>query len=421
MDFKTFIIKKKENFKEYWEVKIFKLAFFIHIFYFSLSLILFFTVTHDKNDFLTYFNVGKQVITNLPDLYNEANYDYPFRYFPISAFLFVPFYLLGYDWGFLVFQFLNLITNYFICILMVKCILVNSYNDEINKKRVILYVSIFLAFISHVFNYALGQINSFVALFLLISIYIFLSKKSYLMEIIGGICLGIGIIIKPIAVFIIPFIILVKIELKKKKLNFDFVRSLLRLIGVIIPLSFNILFFVFIPDLWSGFLEVNFLGTTLETVNYSFSITRLVMNAFILNSVPIGSFLIFLVIFSIIGILGIFIFLIRTNSQFDISHAFSFGLLIMLLVYFDSWDHHLIILGPILSITFFHSSNSPKIFKKFVKPSFFGLGFFCLFFTSLWLLIKDICPYNFVPTIFLLLCFYGLIKFSIKTDKRNKV
>ncbi len=421
MDFKTFIKKKKENFKEYWEVKIFKLAFFIHIFYFSLSLILFFTVTHDKNDFLTYFNVGKQVITNIPDLYNEANYDYPFRYFPISAFLFVPFYLLGYDWGFLVFQFLNLITNYFICILMVKCILVNSYNDEINKKRVILYVSIFLAFISHVFNYALGQINSFVALFLLISIYIFLSKKSYLMEIIGGICLGIGIIIKPIAVFIIPFIILVKIELKKKKLNFDFVRSLLRLIGVIIPLSFNILFFVFIPDLWSGFLEVNFLGTTLETVNYSFSITRLVMNAFILNSVPIGSFLIFLVIFSIIGILGIFIFLIRTNSQFDISHAFSFGLLIMLLVYFDSWDHHLIILGPILSITFFHSSNSPKIFKKFVKPSFFGLGFFCLLFTGLWLLIKDICPYNFVPTIFLLLCFYGLIKFSIKTDKRNKV
>ena len=421
MDLKSYLMEKLKNFQEYWEVKIFKLAFFIHVFYFSLSLILFFTVTHDKNDFLSFFNAGKQVITNLPDLYNEANYDWPFRYFPLSAYIFVPFYLLGYDWGFLVFQFLNLITNYFICILMVKCIMVNSYNDEINKKRVILYVSIFLAFISHAFNYALGQINSFVALFLLISIYIFLSKKSYLMEIIGGICLGISIIIKPITVFIIPFILLVKIELKKKKLNFDFVRSLLRLIGVIMPLSFNILFFVFIPDLWSGFLEINFLGTTIEIVNYSFSFTRLVLNAIILNSVPIGSFLIFLVIFSIIGILGIFIFLIRTNSQFDVSHAFSFGLLIMLLVYFDSWDHHLIILGPILSITFFHSSNSPKIFKKFVKPSFFGLGFLSLLFTGLWLLIQDICPYNFVPTIFLLLCFYGLIKFSIKTDKGNKV
>ena len=416
MDFKTFITEKKEHFKEYWNVQIFKIAFFIHLFYFTLSLILFFTVLHDQNDFLTYFNVGKQVITDLPDLYNEANYDFPFRYFPISAYIFVPFYLLGYDLGFIVFQLLNLITAFSICVLMVKLISANSNIEDLDKKRVILYISIFLSLIPHSFNYILGQINLFVTFFLLISIYFFKTKTSLYMEILGGICLGISIIIKPITIFIVPFVILLKIDLKNKKIKIDFFRSILRLVGIIFPLSFNILFFLFIPGLWNGFLEVNFFGSTPEIVNHSFSITRLVLNAIILYGIPVSSFLIFLVIFIIIGMLGIFIYFVRVNPQFDITHAFSFGLIIMLLVYFDSWDHHLIILGPILAITFFHSSNSPIILKKYIKPGFFGLSFFSMLFTGLWVLIHNVFPYNFVPTIFLLLCFYGLIKFSLKNS-----
>ncbi len=421
MDLKSYLMEKLKNFKEYWEVKIFKLAFFIHLFYFTLSLILFFTVLHDQNDFLTYFNVGKQVITDLPDLYNEENYDFPFRYFPISAYLFVPFYLFGYELGFIIFQLLNLFTTYFICIFMVKCIMVKDNDIDLNKKRVILYVSIFLLLIPHSINYILGQINLFVAIFLIISIYIFLAKDTALMEIVGGICLGISIIIKPITIFIVPFVILMRIDLKNKKINIKLFRSVLRLIGIILPLSFNILFFVFVPGLWNGFLEVNFLGSTPEIVNHSFSITRLVLNAINIYGIHISSFLIFFIIFFIIGILGLFIYFIRVNPQFNTSHAFSLGLLLMLLVYFDSWDHHLVILGPILSITFFYSSNSPLIFKKYVKPGFFGLAFFSMLFTGLWLLVQDLFPFNFIPTIFLLLCFYGLIKFALKKNGRNQL
>jgi len=421
MDFKSFLLNKKNNFKEFWNEKLFKIAFFIHLFYFALSLILFFTILHNQNDFLTYYNVGKQVITNLPDLYNEANYDWPFRYFPLSAFIFVPFYLLGYDLGFIGFQLLNLITTYSICVLMVKCISVNSNVEDLDKKRVILYISIFLLIIPHSINYILGQINLFVTFFLLISIYFFKTKKSLFMEILGGICLGISIIIKPITVFIVPFLLLIKIDLKNKKINIDFFRSILRLVGVIFPLSFNILFFIFIPSLWNGFLEVNFLGSTPEIVNHSFSITRLVLNALNLSGISGSSFIVFFVIFMLIGIFGIFIYFVKVNPQFDITHAFSFGLVIMLLVYFDSWDHHLVILVPILSITFFYSSNSPLIFKKYVKPGFFGLSFFSMLFTGLWYLIHDLFPYNFIPTIFLLLCFYGLIKFALKKNGRNQL
>ncbi|GAH76679.1 unnamed protein product, partial [marine sediment metagenome] len=125
----------------------------------------------------------------------------------------------------------KLFTAFSICLLMVKCISVNSNIEDLDKKRVILYISIFLSLIPHSFNYILGQINLFVTFFLLISIYFFKTKTSLYMEILGGICLGISIIIKPITIFIVPFVILLNIDLKNKKIKIDFFRSILRLVG----------------------------------------------------------------------------------------------------------------------------------------------------------------------------------------------
>jgi hypothetical protein len=417
MNLKSFLNEKKEIFLQYWESKLFRVAFIVHFFYFALSIILFYTITYNQNDFLTYFNVGKQVITDLPDLYNEANYDFPFRYFPISAFVFVPFYLLGYDLGFIVFQVLNLATNYFICVLMVKCIKVNPNNDEISMNKVAMYVSIFLTFIPNAFNYILGQINLFVALFLLLSIYLLLTKDTIFSNFLAGIFLGLSITIKPIAIFIIPFVIPLTLDIKAKQLKFDFKTTVVRLLGTIFPLVFNILFFLLIPGLWEGFLFVNFLGSTPTIVNHSFSVTRLIVNAFYTSGMYISSLYIFIAVLFAIGITTIVLYFIRKNSQFNTSHAFSLGLLVMLLVYFDSWDHHLIILCPIISITVFHSSNSPDIFKKYVKSGFLGLGYFTSLFVGVWFLIHEVFPFNFVPTICLLLCLYGLIKFALKKDK----
>lgn len=417
MDLKSFLNEKKEIFKEYWANNLFKAAVLIHIFYFALSIILFYTVTYTQNDFRVYFYVGRQVTVDLPDLYNEANYEWPFRYLPLSAFVFVPFYLLGYELGFIVFQVLNLITNYLICVLMVKCIMVNPNNDEINKKKVIRYVSIFLTFIPNLFNYILGQINLFVTIFLLLAIYIFLTKNTSFSNFLAGVFLGLSITIKPITIFIVPFIIPLAVDISAKKIDMDLKTTIARLIGTLFPLAFNILFFLLNPGLWNGFLEVNFLGSTPDIVNHSFSFTRLILNALYSCGMYFSSLYVFAAVLLAVGITVIAIYFLRKNSQFNASHAFSLGLLVMFLVYFDSWDHHLIILCPIVSITVFHSSNSPGLFKKYVKSGFLGLGYFSSLFVGIWFSIQAVFPYNFVPTICCLLCLYGLIRFTLKKDK----
>lgn len=111
MNFKTQFDRITNRISELWKYKIFKLMVFIHGFYFILSMILVLTVFRSQNDFLVYIKVGEIFSTNITDLYNQQNYLWDFRYFPISGVFFVPFYLLGFDLGFVVFHFFNLILN----------------------------------------------------------------------------------------------------------------------------------------------------------------------------------------------------------------------------------------------------------------------------------------------------------------------
>ena len=75
---------------------------------FAIILTLFFY--REQNDFLVYYKVGEVVLRDINDLYTEP-YLWPFRYFPLSALYFVPFYLMGFDFGFIIFNLINLILN----------------------------------------------------------------------------------------------------------------------------------------------------------------------------------------------------------------------------------------------------------------------------------------------------------------------
>ena len=90
----------------------------------------------------------------------------------------------------------------------------------------------------------------------------------------------------------------------------------------------------------------------------------------------------------------------------------------MLLVYFDSWTHHLLVLTPILIILVFYLPRNSKITKKYIKPSFFFLTFFDLAFMGIWWITQDFFPYNFVSTIFLLIILYGSAKICL-TENSN--
>ena len=412
---KQTLVKIKNRLRVLWEYNIFKYTILIHSGYFIFSIILTLVFFRQQNDFLVYYEVGEVVLRNINDLYTEP-YNWPFRYLPLSALYFVPFYLMGFDFGFIVFNLINLILNILICIFLYKIInLVRGKDHETDEKRVVLYICLYMISLPQIFNYILGQVNLYVTLLILVSLFIFLKYSSIKWQLIASIILGLSIIIKPITTFMIPFLIIIQFDLKNKKFKFDMKRSLVRLIGVILPVSLNLIMFIIYPRLLQGFLATNFTSLEPSQVNHSFSITKLIINLFYVIGFTENQLLsiqmpLFLTILIMIAIMGFISFITRKTTNYQIIYGYSIGILIMLICYYDSWDHHLLNLIPLLLIILFNLPRESEITKKFIKPSFIFFSFLDLAFMGIYFAVKDIFPFNFGSTIFLVLILYGLIK-----------
>ncbi|MFX1409854.1 MAG: glycosyltransferase family 87 protein [Promethearchaeota archaeon] len=422
MNLKECLFRMKGRLRELWQHKVFRYALLVHGFYFIFGTILTLSFFRDQNDFLVYYNVGKVFIHDLNDLYNPANYNWPFRYFPLSAILFVPFYILGFELGFITFNTINLILNVLICIILYKIvILIRGDDHEKDDKRVILYISLFLMSIPNFFNYILGQINLYVTLLILLSLLIYFKYDQTKWQFIASLILGISIIVKPITIFMIPFLIMINYDFKKESLKFNFSNSLIRLVGVIFPLSLNFIIFLIFPSLLEDFIAINFTGVDTIYINHSFSATKIIENLLFLigfseEQLLNYQLLIFLSTLLIIAGLSFFIYVFSRLNSWSLIFGYSFGILIMLIAYFDTWDHHLLILTPMLVILIFNLPRDSKITNNIIKPSLFFFSFFDLAFMGIWFLTYDYFPINFVPTIFLILVFYGISKYCLKKD-----
>lgn len=342
---------------------------------------------------------------------------WPFRYFPISAAFFVPFYLLGFELGFIVFNLFNLLLNVLICNLLYKILIhIRREDHEKDDKRIVLYICLFLMSLPNLFNYILGQINLYVTLLILLSLFLFLTREGFKWDLISSIILGFSIIIKPITIFMIPFLLVLKLRFKQKQFEFNVLKSLIRIIGLLLPLSLNLFLFLLYPSLWDGFLTTNFTGSETIIVNHSFSLTKIILNFFIFFNISHNPLLVFLLISFIIGVLSFVVYVFRRINENSIIFAYLFGILIMLLVYYDSWTHHLLALTPLLIILIFYMPRNSKITKKYVKPSFFFFSFFDLAFMGIWFITQKWFPFNLVSTIFLLIILYGSTKFCLTED-----
>lgn len=425
MNNKTKISDINKRFLELWEINTFKGAILIHMFYFVLSIILFFLVTQNQNDFMIFYKAGELFKGDITNLYNEAQYiingqPWNFRYFPLSALLFVPFTFMDITSAFIVFALFNLILNVLICLVLYKIInLVRDDSHEKNDTRIITYISIFLMSAPHIFNYILGQINLYITLLILISLYIFLKYKDMRWQLIGSIVLGISILIKPIAICIIPFLLIINFDNDNKKLIFDIKKSTIRILGAILPLLLNLIVFIAYPVLWEGFLNANFSGNTPIILNFSFSITKLITNFYLFYNIPFDQILIFIIVVIIIGGWGFIIYIIGRFKGETTVYGYVFGILIMLLVYFDSWNHHLLILTPILIILMFQLQKDSETTRKNIKPNILFLSFLDLPFMGIWYLTRDFFPFNFAITISLLLILYGISKYSLALKERD--
>ena len=405
-----------QKLKKYWSIPIFKYAIIIHVFYFILSTILTLIFFRTQNDFLVYYNAGELALNNFMELYIPIEDTWPFRYFPLAAFYFIPFYLMGFDLGFIVFNFINLILNVVISIYLYKIIkLIRREDHEDTDDRIIFYIGIFLLSLPQLFNYFLGQINLYLTFFMIFSLYLFLKNKQIKTQFFASLILGIGGIFKPITIFMFPFLILSHYDYNEKKFKFELKRSISRIIGILLPLAINGIIFILYPKLWHDFTAINITGETNTLINYSFSITKLGTNFLFFIGVPANLLIqyqlyIFIPILLIIGGIGFFIFIFRRDPSNSVIYGYTFGILVMLLTYFDSWDHHLLILTPLLTIILFDLPRNSEISRKYIKPSIIFFSFLDLIFMGVFLLTQTFFPFNFASTIFLILSFYGIIR-----------
>ncbi len=408
--------KKITRFVELWEYKIFKFAIIINFLYLIISIVISFI---DKNsDFLVYYSVGKIFLENINEIYNPLNYppNLPFRYFPFSALFFVPYSLLELKIASILFNIFNLFLNLIISIILYKILLIirNKTEEKGEDADLIKYICLFLIGFPQISNYVLGQINLYVCLLVLLSLLIFLKYSSLKWEFIGSIVLGISVIIKPIALLMIPFLIAIHFNLKTKKISFEFKKNIIRFSGMILPLIINIIPFLIYPSLFKAFISINFTSEYTVTINFSISLTKIITNIFVFHHLHFIQSIIFIAVLSIFGGMALVLNIFKENEQKSIIISFVYGILLMFIAYYDTWDHHILILTPLLIILIFYLPHKSKTSSKYIMTGFYGLNFFNLIFIGIWCIIMLIFPYNFIGTIFLVLLFFTISKYCLK-------
>ncbi|MFX1468752.1 MAG: glycosyltransferase 87 family protein [Promethearchaeota archaeon] len=387
----------------------------------------------EENDFLSFYYAGLNVIEDLPNLYNSSLSPFPFRYFPLSAYLFTPFSLMGLKLGYFVFQIFNFFLNFIIIYLLYKIIQIytkipnnSKLNYSLTNFRNLFYqhendsvlhqIAIFLIMLPQFMNFFLGQINILVSICILSSLYCFL-KGTVRNELIGGFLLGFGILIRPTLVIILPFLMILNYNRESKKILFDFKKTLIRLLGPIILLLTSAIYFFIYPQMLSDFININLTGEYTYTteqgieINPSFSLTRTVLTLLQLVHVDVNG-LIILVIITLVILIPIWIlYLQNANQRLSLINGYFTGILVLLIVYFDSWPHHLVVLTPFL-IFFILTNKNFKYYKVF-KYLHYLIAIFMVIFWALFYLTYAFFPFNAGGLILLILLYYYLIVYYL--------
>lgn len=421
---------------------LFFLAVLLNFGYIIISFIFFFylnspLMSSTNSDYLTFYNAGLIIKDDPSNLYNSLLYLFPFRYLPISAYFFTPFSLLGLKLGFFFYQIFNFMLNLVIVYLIFKIIQViidgerkmnisyklNRFKDlfdEPENESILHHSAIFLLMLPQFFNYFLGQINILVAFFILSSLFYFL-KDTPNYDLLGGFFLGLGISFKPSLILLLPFLFLLNFNRETKKLIFQFKRTILRLFGAILPIILSGLYFIIYPDMIKEFIEVNLTGDytykfggNLE-INPSFSLTRIILILFQLIRIDVNSFAVFIII-TLLFYIPIFIMYIYSEvSQKKLIYGYFAGISIMLLIYFDSWPHHVVTLAPFL-IFFILLEKDFKSYQ-FLKTVYYLIAFLMLAFWIIFYLTYEILPLNLGGLLLIILVYYILALYYVDQVK----
>lgn len=331
----------------------------------------------DLNDFSSYYFAAKILVSDPSHLYmgdwlsqtiNGLTYQiFPFRYFPTMLLLFfLPLTGLPLTAAYVLFAIISFLLN------LVNIILVWEIAQKVIKKLDQKFLSLctitYFLLLFHIDFFIQAQVTCLMAFFLLLSLYLFLEGK----EALGGIFLGISLMIKPITFLQIVFILFSSLRVKNLK------TTLKRAAWILVPLIPDLLWFIFMPGFFQGFLEVNFVNTARATVWWSNSFSNFFVAILHTNfnitfiACLVGSLAV-----------GVVILWKLKNPRDRILFSFIFGMIGYFLTQIDIWNHQLPMLFPflLLGAAYFTEKKPQKQFYVLYilypcAAEFLGLMFF---------------------------------------------
>jgi hypothetical protein len=346
--------------------KILRIAFWVNFLYYIVIQITFLiynqlgllNTTVLAIDFRVFIQ-AVQLLQNAPNqLYSSPLYNLPFRYFPFFAYFFYPLQFLPFPVAFIVnntIMFVTyLATSFFIFELCIR-----FYHVDRNGEFLQLIMFYFILAPIQVMNYVFGQINNLFLFAVILSMFFFENHNQKVWrlksnEIWGGIALGFAILLKPIAIIIIPFVLNITINLQaSKKIIIEFYSCIKRLFGIFIVLLPNVILFIIYPGLTQGFMSVNFQNT----LDYypSTSITRYFIDIFSAEGLSSNKLILIVIITVCLIVIPFWQYLKASKDHLNYSLYFTFAMLIVLLAYPDSW---------FLYLLFFFGTMIPDLTSK---------------------------------------------------------
>jgi hypothetical protein len=415
-------------------------AIVINLIYLAITFIFFYLLespimSSENIDYKTFHDAGRLVLEDLPDLYDPSEYLFPYRYFPIAAYFFLPFSLMGIELGFFFFQIFNFFLSFVNMYLIFKIIqLFKNRNKDLNipykvyspreifssteNESILHQYAVLLIIAPQFMNIFLGQINTLVTFLILTSVYYFI-KGGDRSDLLGGIFLGLGILFRPSLILILLFIIPLTFNRKTKNFFFGLHQTALRFSGTLILLLGSGIFFLIYPEMLTDFIDVNLAGKytyTLEggiEINPSFSLTRIVLILLDIIGLNLPNFVVFILILFLICIPVYFYYIQSLNTSNKLIYGYFVGILIILIVYFDTWPHHLVVIMPFLVLFIilnkeFEHINSIKILHYLLGTII--LGFWVLFYIT-----YKIFPLN-LGGLILLILLYSMLLLYFKNN-----
>ncbi len=319
------------------------------------------------------------------NLYNRIEYvegvTLFFRYFPLSPILYFPYIFFSQIAGYYLTIAIIYVSNIFNCLIVFK-IAREYYNVTERDIRWIIHMLGFVLFLP--FNavlYYIGQNSSFVTLFILLAYYLFKKSDHKIRNnLLGGFLISFAILSKPVALLLIPFLVIINIEFNgNKKIKIHIERSsIFRLIPVVFIIGINILLFLLIPNLLTDFIYSNF-GFREGTVWYNPASDSTV--TFITRFLTIETLYPFLISCLSLTVILFLNFILKKDSEDKLIHYITLAMFITLITYPDIWLHYqqFVYIPMILSIQKIKNENNiesiilVKQFKYLLFFSAFGL------------------------------------------------